>query len=415
MTSRAKRALFGAAVVLLLGLLFLFRPDGPLGNKVWPAEAIEPHVSASGKQVALAWMEVAGSGEVAEAIAVTRSQDGGQTVGAVEHLTAPGQRLSADPTLAFAPDGTLYLAWLAFRSHSSIESEPFDMAIVVAQKRPQAAHFDPPQLVASVPLWTYDKPWTSVDADGVLHVVFRAAFANRAGIQDVTVRPDGQTQARVLIDEPGFSGSLPTVCSDPQTPRSHVAYLRPERGIELLSFDAKTVSPPVLVSSAGERIANLGPSCVAKSHSVVVAYGLSDGPWDSARSPQLRALVLVEHREPGAKNVRKEIGQPGLLLMYPQLLSSGIGPNDPLQIAFVSGHRDRDPDATLRLLTLPSDLSSDLPPRVETLRRGLRLTAGREDRSWAGDYLGIARSDGKTVISYIDNSGRRQARLATSP
>lgn len=415
MTVRAKRVLLVGILALLFGLGFVLRPDGPLGHKVWPAEAIEPHVSASGNQVALAFMEVAGSGEVATAIAVRGSHDGGQTLGDVEQLIAPGHRLSADPTLAFAPDGSLYVSWLSFRSHSSIESEPFDMAIVVAQRRPGQAHFDPPMLVARDPQTTYDKPWSSVDRDGIFHVVFRSAFANRAGIHEVALAADGRLSTRKLIDEPGFSGSLPTVCSDPVSSQSYVAYLRPERGIELLSFDKNTVVPPQLVSNDGERIANAGPSCVATPSSVVVAYGLCDSPWDSARSPQPKALVLVQYRGPGIKNVRKEIGQPGLIMMYPQLLPSLVGQDSQLQLAFLAGHRDGDPDATLRLLSLPVDLSQDVPPRVDTLRRGLRMTASREDRRWPGDYLGIARSDGHTVISYVDNSGRRHARLAILP
>lgn len=145
-TASARRRV-SLAVAALLGLgtaMFLLRPDGPLGPQVWAAEAIEPHVAATGSQLALAWMEVAGAGEVASAIAVRRSQDGGTSFGPVEHLAAPGGRLSADPTLAYGRDGSLYLSWLAFRSHSSIESEPYDMAVLVARARPGAAAFEPP-------------------------------------------------------------------------------------------------------------------------------------------------------------------------------------------------------------------------------------------------------------------------------
>ncbi len=413
MSRRAKQALLGAGttacVLLLAGLL---HPDGPLGPKLWPAEAIEPHVAASGKNVALAWMEVAGSGEVATAISVAHSADGGKTLSFVEHLTAPGGRLSADPTLSYAPDGSLYLSWLSFRSHRSIESEPFDMAIVVARLRPGSSHFDAPQLVAAEPLTTYDKPWSSVDREGTLHVVYRSAFANRAGIHAVTLRSNGQKVTRKLVDEPGFAGALPTVCSDPRSSRSYVAYLRPERGIEVFSFDAETVSMPSLISASGDRIAHAGPSCVVTDHGVLVVYGLSDGLWDSARSPQLKALVFVEQHAQTGQLARKEIGQPGLLMMYPQLLPSLSLRDKSIRVAFLAGHGDADPDASLRLLTLPSDLSVDAAPQVEVVRRGLRLTSGREDRSWPGDYLGIAQSDEATVVGYIDNAGRRRARLA---
>ncbi len=416
MSLRAKRALAGAvatACAVVLG--WLLRPDGRLGHTIWPAEAIEPHVIASGKQVALAWMEVAGAGEVATSIAVARSSDGGKTMSAIEHLSAPGGRLSADPTLAYAKDGSLYLSWLSFHSHSAIESEPFDMAIVVARLRPGASRFDGPQLVAAEPLTTYDKPWSSVDGDGILHVVFRSAFANRAGIHEVALHADGQKVFRRLVDEPGFSGALPTVCSDRLSSRSYVAYLRPERGIEVFSFDSKeskTVFETALVSAEGDRIAHAGPSCAVSERGVIVLFGLSDGPWDTARSPQLKALVFVEQRKENRELVRKEIGQPGLLMMYPQLLPSLDGPLGPLQVAFLAGHRDGDSDATLRLLTLSSDLSVEAPPKVEVVRRGLRLTSGREARSWPGDYLGIARSDDTTIVGYIDNDGRRRARLA---
>jgi hypothetical protein len=203
---------------VLLTLALLLRPEGPWGHQIWPAEAIEPHVAASGTQLSYCWMEVAGAGEVATAIAVQRSQDGGETFGPVEHLAAPGERLSADPTLAFGKDGTLYLSWLAFRSHSSIESEPFDMAIVVATAGPGAKRFSPPQLVAADRQTTYDKPWSTVDSEGVLHVVYRAAWGNRAGLYDTQLFPDGQRQHRILVEEPGFSGVLPVVCSDPPRP-----------------------------------------------------------------------------------------------------------------------------------------------------------------------------------------------------
>lgn len=406
--ARRRVALSVGGLLVLLTLALLVRPEGPWGHKLWPAEAIEPHVAASGTQLSYCWMEVAGAGEVATAIAVQRSQDGGETFGPVEHVAAPGERLSADPTLAFGQDGTLYLSWLAFRSHRSIESEPFDMAIVVATAGPGSKHFGPPQLVAEDRQTTYDKPWSTVDSEGVLHVVYRAAWGNRAGLYDTQLFPDGHRQHRILVEEPGFSGALPVVCSDPAAPRHVVAYLRPERGIELRVFDTASIGEGQLLSQPQERVAHEGPSCVFSQGQVFVSYGVSDGVWDSARSPLLRQIVVARRAQDGGIQ-RHIIETEGELLMHPQLLppSGQLGPL--IQLGYLAGRRENDPAATLRLATL----QPGLPPAwtVETLRDGLQLTAHREDRRWPGDYLGAARLGERAVVAYIDNHRRRQAKL----
>ncbi len=387
--------------------MFLLRPDGPLGHYVWAAEAIEPHVAASGSQLALAWMEVAGAGEVASAIAVRRSHDGGASFFAVEHLAAPGGRLSADPTLAYGRDGSLYLSWLAFRSHSSIESEPYDMALVVARARPGAAAFDPPVLVADDRQTTYDKPWSTVSSDGTLHVVYRFAWANRAGFHDAQVMADGRRKTEVLVDEPGFSGALPVACSDPARPRIFVASVRPERGIELRRVDLSG-SPPSdaqLVSLPGERIASEGPSCVVEGGDVYLSYGVSDGMWDSARSPLLQRVVVVKRSDPSGELRRQTLERPGHLLMHPQLVAPQPG-SGVVQLAYLVGRRENDPDGLLQLWTLHQS-----PESAQTLRRGLHLVAHREDRRWPGDYLGTAVSAHRAVIAFIDNRQRRRAEI----
>ena len=408
-TASARRRV-SLAVAALLGLgtaMFLLRPDGPLGPQVWAAEAIEPHVAATGSQLALAWMEVAGAGEVASAIAVRRSQDGGTSFGPVEHLAAPGGRLSADPTLAYGRDGSLYLSWLAFRSHSSIESEPYDMAIVVARARPGAAAFDPPVLVADDRQTTYDKPWSTVSSDGTLHVVYRFAWANRAGFHDAQVMADGSRKTVVLVDGAGFSGALPVVCSDPARPRIFVANLRPELGIELRRVD-RSGSPPSdaqLVSLPGERIAHQSPSCVVEGGDVSVSYGVSDRVWDSARSPLLQRVVVVKRSDPSGELRRQTLERPGHLLMHPQLVAPQPG-SGVVQLAYLVGRRENDPDRLLQLWTLHQS-----PESAQTLRRGLHLVAHREDRRWPGDYLGTAVSAHRAVIAFIDNRQRRRAEI----
>lgn len=411
--SRRKVAAMASLVLGVGAMIFLLRPDGPLGPKVWPAEAIEPHLAAQDSRLALAWMEVAGAGEVATAIAVRRSQDGGASFGTVEHLAAPGGRLSADPTLSYGQDGSLYLSWLGFRSLSSIESEPFAMAILVARARPGAATFDPPQLVADDRQTTYDKPWSTVTSDGTLHVVFRFAWANRAGFHDVQILPDGSRRTQVLVDEPGFSGALPVVCSDPLSPRWFVASLRPERGIELRSFGGRP-SDPELVSLPGERVAHEGPSCVVTSGEVSVSYGVSDGVWDSARSPLLQRIVVARRSEPDGALSRRYIEAPGQLMMHPQLVATEPDARQPgatmVRLAYLSGRRENDPEATLRLLTLTGGSES---PQI--LRSGLQLVAHREDRRWSGDYLGAAMSGHRTAVAVIDNRSRRRAEIVFAP
>lgn len=406
--SARRRASLAVAAVFGLGMtVFVLRPDGPLGPHLWPAEAIEPHVAATGSRLALAWMEVAGAGEVAATIAVRRSQDGGATFGSVEHLAAPGGRLSADPTLAYGRDGSLYLSWLAFRSHSSIESEPYDMAIVVAKARPGAAAFDPPVLVADDRQTTYDKPWSTVSSDGTLHVVYRFAWANRAGFHDAQVMADGSRKTVVLVDASGFSGALPVVCSDPAQPRIFVANLRPEQGIELYRFElpVSTPSESQIVSLRDERIAHQSPSCVVEGGAVYLSYGLSDGMWDSARSPLLQRIVVVKRSEPSGELSRQSLDLPGHLLMHPQLVAPHSG-SGVVQLAYLVGRRENDPDAALRLWTL-----SQRPDSAQTLRRGLRLVAHREDQRWPGDYLGTAASANRSVVAFIDNSQRRRAEI----
>lgn len=282
------------------------------------------------------------------------------------------------------------------------------MAIVVATAGPGSKHFGPPQLVAEDRQTTYDKPWSTVDSEGVLHVVYRAAWGNRAGLYDTQLFPDGHRQHRILVEEPGFSGALPVVCSDPAAPRHIVAYLRPERGIELRVFDTASIGEGQLLSQPQERVAHEGPSCVFSQGQVFVSYGVSDGVWDSARSPLLRQIVVARRAQDGGIQ-RHIIETEGELLMHPQLLppSGQLGPL--IQLGYLAGRRENDPAATLRLATL----QPGLPPAwtVETLRDGLQLTAHREDRRWPGDYLGAARLGERAVVAYIDNHRRRQAKL----
>lgn len=401
----------GAGLLIVLVLGGLLRPAGPWGRKLWPAEAIEPHVAASGLAVALAWMEVAGAGEVAESIAVRRSQDGGQTFFAVEHLAAPGERLSADPTLVYGHDGSLYLSWLGFRSHASIESEPYQMAIVVARARPGAA-FESPQLLVEDRQTTYDKPWSSVDSQGTVHIVYRAAWGNRAGIHEGLIAKDGTRRTRVIVDEPGFAGALPVVCSDPDSPRSAVVYLRPERGLELRTTTPETVSDAELLTSAGEQVAHEGPSCVIADGQVFVSYGLSDGAWDSGRSPLLQRIAVVRRAVTGGALSRRQLEWPGQLLMHPQLVPAATGTSASLELVYLAGQREDDPAASLRLARLGPNQEV---VTTQTLRDGLRLTSHREDRRWQGDYLGVARSGQRTVVAFVDNRGRRRAELLLTP
>ena len=91
--------------------------------------------------------------------------------------------------------------------------------------------------------------------------------------------------------------------------------------------------------------------------------------------------------------------------MHPQLVAPHSG-SGVVQLAYLVGRRENDPDAALRLWTL-----SQRPDSAQTLRRGLRLVAHREDQRWPGDYLGTAASANRSVVAFIDNSQRRRAEI----
>ena len=150
MTIRNRALLAAATVASVLGAVALSKVDFlPWYARFLPHE-IEPHVSAHNDEVALAAMRVNGSRAAARMLAVQRFGQGGRKVLHKELLSAPnpgpradqnrgprqGDRLSADPTLAYGPDGTLYLSWLVFSTLPGAAGEPFDMGIAVAMARP---------------------------------------------------------------------------------------------------------------------------------------------------------------------------------------------------------------------------------------------------------------------------------------
>lgn len=391
-------------------------------------DEIEPHVAAFQDEVALCAMEVlakkgdaepAGEGG-AKSIIVRRYRAGQTEPFRTERLTGPDRRRSADPTLAYGKDGTLYLTWLLFRAEDQHGSEPFDMGIAVA-KAPRAQPFSAPFLVASAKLGEYDKPWTSIGADGSLHIVFRSSDRLVAGLSLVTLSESGVRHERTVLSEAGFTGALPTVCSDASSDTNFVAYVRPERGIEGFFFDASRVDPVLLLSEKGDRVAMEGPSCVVWGHRADVLFGDSPLPWDTRMSPLLEKLVVVEAERGNGVLRRRMFQEKGTQFLHPMLAQLGLpapngqhgGPGNSggLRIASLSVPQDKTRSGALVLLGFPWDLSAQEPPTKATLVEKLPLSAERDSLLWPGDYLGLCQAGDRMAVGYIEAEKQRTARL----
>lgn len=158
----------------------------------WPARvgppsarAMEPHVAARGNVLVVAnHAEFETDEGRTVSLFVHRSEDGGRTWSSAllpRSVTAPFDPLGrmkdgGDAVLAYAPDGTLYLAGAAFAGVSGPQLALInDLTVFVTRSRDDGRTWEPALFHArgaGPMLLMQDKPWLTLGADGALHLAW---------------------------------------------------------------------------------------------------------------------------------------------------------------------------------------------------------------------------------------------------
>jgi hypothetical protein len=149
------------------------------------------------------------------AIVVHRSVDGGATWTSAplpRAVTSPfdplgRMRYSGDSVLAFAPDGTLYLAGVALDGATPVPwlGVNTDFTVFVTRSRDQGATWEPAvfhaQGVGPAVALVQDKPWLSIDPAGRLRLVWTEFVQSLTLIESVESRDGGATWSapRILM------------------------------------------------------------------------------------------------------------------------------------------------------------------------------------------------------------------------
>jgi hypothetical protein len=371
------------------------------------SRAIEPTVATNTHgDVIVAWMRARTSGP-ADAIGVRLARAGGLP-GPIALVRSPGGRLAADPAIVTLADGTFLLTWLGF--HAQAHGDAYDMRVYAARVDPARASTSVPVLVtADAPDREYDRPWSAIGARGRIFVVYRFTHGGKGGIAVASSIDGGAMwEPRELFADWGFGGGLATVCAASAAGGDHVyiAYFDPVLGIVMRRSDDKGLTFPdaerQVVSAPGENVALEAPSCVARDDELVVSYGISAGPLDTATSAVLSHVALARSSDAGRTfDTRDGLAVGGRVLMHPRLLRMDDGSMEVATYAFSSSTEAAAKAGELRLLHARFAHERN---DGDVLRDALRMAPRRSDPLWGGDYLGFAALGRQLYIAYSDPS-----------
>ncbi len=366
----------------------------------------EPSVAAGpAGRVVVAW--VAGLNAGGASVAYAFSSDHGL------HTTPPSLAPSpelglqlGDPTVAFADDGTAYLALLAFDGAGiGVASR-----VYVASAAPGTDTFgdfvraDPPG-AGSV-----DMPWLSRLASGRLVATWSAE--GRLGLSTRTDADAGFAAQPFAAD--GSAIGWATTCAAGPSGRAYAAYVvATQSGLTVTTrvvfrrsddggaswSDATQVALP-----AGSPPAVLDPvTCVADGDDVWFAIAAGTDAWSIQGADMQRATTAwVTHSPDGGASFDRTVAAAdasgGDRYLHPYL----VGDAASLAVVFYAGHEPDDAHASLRLAR-SLDRGATFGASTALTSASLRLLTARSDYQWLGDYTSAVLDDGALLVAFTTN------------
>ncbi len=328
------------------------------------------------------------------------SLDQGKTWSAPAGLDAPGGRISSDPVAFAAPDGKLYMTFIAFQR--SPQGQPFDMRAYLAESAPGSTALSAPiDLTGPVASDSIDKPWGIVTPNGTIYVTWLDTGQPRMRI--AVINPTTKAVQINNIDTGQGFRNLIYPCHDAVTGRLYVVY-HPGGGIGIRgSDDGGTTWPHVTAVALQSDMPPIfdDPTCVAHDGNVWVSYGIGTDTFDPSANPRSDRIRLAMSTN-GAQtfsHVFAEDSSAGTKFLHPQLTRSSDGS---LHLLYYAGtNQDPDPQGTVRIAT-STDGKTFAPSRI--VRSPIRFTKARTDQRWLGDYVGIAAKDLAVFGVFADNN-----------
>jgi hypothetical protein len=390
----------------------LVSPSALTESETEPAIATLPDDDRG--EVLVAWM-----GYSADEIRVgyARSHDGGARFQAPAYLPSPPGQVTADPGVAFDSTGATYLSWLA------IDGVPPDQSrrVYLARAEPGTDAFGPPVRIDAGERPFSDKPWLIVAPDDVVYLTW-----SEPERQMLAWSTDGAATFHAAVVAEGADFGHGRLCPDVTGTTVYVTYLANTDADDMESahiqlrarnFDRAgaafrpeaTIFDPATAATAPVSASVDDCACLPVGSEVWIVYGTSSStsPVAPGDEPLVSTALHVARWLDDANPPEDVVLAPGDAERGPRFLhptmvrarAGGVEVN-----AYVSdGSLPADgatEAGTLRRWTMPPtwQASSPLPPGDDIALESMRFTAG-----WLGDYLGVARSAGGSLVAYVDN------------
>jgi hypothetical protein len=369
----------------------------------------ETSVATFGPIVAVAWIDVTGSGF--SSIGYTFSTNDGASFGPVGLVKSPGGRLSSDPTVVVDAAQNFWLAWVGF--HADAMGNVSDMHIYVSEAPAGSTTFGAPVEVSDPADTTslLDKPWITVTNKWPLLVTYeRNAMPTDFGLV-AAVSSDGMAWKRgFIVDDP--SGMTFTNLALPCAPRdgtriwaTYLAFSGNALNVLLSHSDdgGGSWSPGIVVSTPGEPVAFDDPMCVAENNEVWISYGLTMDMLDpsAGNASKLYAIHLAHSSDGGMTidtHTNVQDAAAGKFYMHPQIFRELGGAID---LTYYAGNFDMDTNGTFRRSRAAVPPTGFGPSVV--VDAPITFLQSRQSPGWLGDYTGLYARGTEIYMSFAVN------------
>ncbi len=321
------------------------------------------------------------------------STDGGASFSAIGYLTMPAGLIAGDPAITADAMGNFYISTLGMH----VTGQNLDYTrVYVAKAAAGTTTFDAPVEVSD-PMTTvfHDHPKTFVTADGTIVTSFMESqtisSSSTTGIT-ASSKDGGQTWTRSFIVDAAANefANLFWFCEGQGILYS--TYLEaPPTGyyvaLRSSTDDGATWSTTSTVISLGsETPAGLDPTCVANGNDVWVAYGTTPSPVTSQNDlDPAHALRVAHSSDRGAS-----VGATRMDALDTAAGSLGLIPlmtretGGALDIAYLTGNADGDTMGSMRYVRASGATFGS----SVVVDGPLLFTINRAADTWVGDYLG---------------------------
>lgn len=406
---------------------------GPDSSSIWsnvvssdaPDVAFEgeTEVAAAGSNVVAVWIATTKTAPYG-AIGYAISRDYGQSFAKPGRLESPGSRTAGDPSIAVAPDGTFYAAWLGLRYLGV--GDYGDGGTYGAVLAPGENAFGTPFSISDpADAVFYDKTNIAVTPAGTVLASYNKS-PDSSGTQPSSLivarsTTQGATWNRTTAvqAQAGEFFTSPVACPD-LAGSGHVVLVfwgYDATGVRIFMTgsddDGKTWSPRSAVSLPGEAVSGSVPACRLKGADLWIAYALSHGSSNPVADLPLDDGIVVAHSTDGGASFPERFdafdSAAGTYAVNPGML---VDVDGDAHVGFYAGDSAGDPNAAFDWRHLVKGAFT----KSTVLAEPIQLVTTRTSSTWLGDYVGSAVDGNRALWSFTDNqTGTSHIRVVSAP